>query len=100
MNPLIRRIAMSRATFAALLLAAVAFAGPRASSPAGKLVATADKDTVTVSTGQPPKILLKVRAHKDDVTALAYSPDGKTLVSADKAGKVNLMDAATGKLLL
>jgi WD40 repeat protein len=99
-EPLTRRIAMLRAVFAALMLAAVAFAAPRASSPDGKRTATADKDTITITTGQPPRILSKTTAHKDTITALAYSPDGKTLVSGDKAGKMNLIDGTTGKVLM
>ena len=70
---------------------------PTAKSPDGKRIASADDKTVTVSENQ--RVVMKILAHKAAVTAVAFSPDGKLLVSADKDGKVNLMDAATGKQL-
>jgi WD40 repeat protein len=71
---------------------------PSAKSPDGKLVATADDKSLIVSANQ--KILFKTLAHKSAITAVAFSPDGKQLASVDKDGKLNLMDAATGKLVL
>jgi WD40 repeat protein len=70
---------------------------PRAVSPDGKLEAIAKDKVITVSTGNPPKLLMKIAAHTSDITALAYSPDGKMLLSADKGGSINTFDQATGK---
>ncbi len=90
---------MARLTpvLAAFLLTSAALAGPSASSPDGRLIAKADGKAITVSTGQPPKILMKMLGHTDDITAITYGPDGKTLVSADKGGGVRVFDSATGK---
>lgn len=71
---------------------------PSAKSPDGKRVATADDKTLVVSENQ--KIVFKTLVHESAITAVAFSPDGKQLVSVDKDGKLNLMDAATGKLVL
>ena len=70
-----------------------------AESPDKKSVAKADKDTITVSDVGSGRVLMKIKAHKKDVTALAYGPDGKMLVSADGAGEVCFFDAATGKMV-
>jgi WD40 repeat protein len=70
---------------------------PRAVSPDGKLEAIAKDKIITVSTGQPPKILMKIAGHTSDITALIYTPDGKMLLSADKGGSINTFDQATGK---
>ena len=71
---------------------------PSATSPDGRRVATADDKTVVMKENQ--KVVFKTEFHKSAITAVAFSPDGKQLVSTDKDGKLNLMDAATGKQLL
>jgi WD40 repeat protein len=71
-----------------------------AKSPDGKRLATADKTDVQIFDDATGKIVIKIRAHQADVSALAYAPDGKLLASADKDGSVCLIDAATGKLSL
>jgi WD40 repeat protein len=71
-----------------------------AKSPDGKLLATADKKIIKVGDAATGKLLLSVRAHQDDVTALAWSPDGKLLVSGDGGGKVCVIDVATGRVSL
>src|SRR5262245_4138605 len=100
---MIAEVRTSMFRLAALLLVVLAVPSlaqtPRAVSPDGKLEAIAKDKDITVSTGQPPKILMKMRAHTADITALAYSPDGKMLFSADKDGTVNTFDSATGKTI-
>ena len=71
---------------------------PSATSPDKKRVAKADGKAIVVSENQ--KVVLKFLGHTSAVTALVFSPDGKSIASTDKTGKVNLMDAATGRQLL
>jgi WD40 repeat protein len=50
-----------------------------------------------VSTGRE---LLNITGHKSPVNAIAFSPDGKTLATADRTGGLHLWDAASGRALL
>jgi WD40 repeat protein len=74
--------------------------GPRpwASSADGKALAWGRIDHAIahhdLRTGRLRALL---RGHKALVTALAYLPDGKTLLSADRAGAVLVWDLETGK---
>jgi WD40 repeat protein len=99
---------MTRTCSALLLsLVALALAAGRApaqaqvsaDSPDKARVAKAEKETITVSDVKSGKILMKIKAHKKDVSALAYAPDGKVLVSADGDGEVCFFDAATGRMV-
>ena len=76
-----------------------AWAEVRVTSPDGKTTATAKDKIITVTDNGTQKTLLSVRRTRG-VTGMSYSPDGKTLASLDKDGVLNLLDAATGKLLL
>ncbi len=42
----------------------------------------------------------KITKHTDWITAVAFSPDGKQLVTADRAGGLHLWDAGSGRALL
>jgi len=37
------------------------------------------------------------RGHKDSISSIAFSPDGKTLASGDESGIINIWDTATGE---
>src|SRR5262249_17510560 len=68
-------------------------------SPDGKLAATAaDADAyLWEMRGRKPRRVL--RAHKDAVHLLAFSPDGKALASGDRSaeGEVRVWDVSTGE---
>jgi hypothetical protein len=67
-----------------------------ATSPDGKLEATAEDKSI-VLTDVTGKVLNKLQGHTGKVTALAFSPDGKTLASGSADQSVRLWDVATGK---
>src|SRR5438874_1441074 len=50
-------------------------------SPDGKLQAVAKGATVTVVDGSTGKELLAIKSHADDVTGIAFSPDGRGAAS-------------------
>src|SRR4051812_37658791 len=96
--PAEERFIMMRPLWTALVLAGSLLAPPAraqqqnitAKSPDGARLALAEKKTISVADVKTGKLLMKMAAHTKDVTALAYSPDGKMLASADQDGKVNL----------
>lgn len=65
-------------------------ARPGVATPDGRQVATANGKTVRVFDAASGKKLSEWEAHADDVTCLAFTPDGKKLVtgSKDKTAKV------------
>jgi WD40 repeat protein len=73
---------------------------PSATSPDQKRFARANGKTFSVFDAATQKELIRVASHTGDVTALAFSPDGKLLVSGSDDRSVRLFDAATGKELL
>jgi RNA polymerase sigma factor (sigma-70 family) len=72
---------------------------PDVTSPDQKLRAIGDGSTYSVFDTATGKILFKNSIHKDTVTALAFSPDGKVLASGGADKKIHFCDVATGKAL-
>jgi WD40 repeat protein len=72
---------------------------PAIASPDGKLLITASDRTISVSDIQNQRDLIRMQGHKDRVTALAITPDGKVLASGGADRAINLWDLATGRLL-
>jgi RNA polymerase sigma factor (sigma-70 family) len=73
--------------------------GPTATSPDGKIQAVGKDRGVSLFDTGSGKELRRFAGHQDRVTALAFSPDGKTLVSGGRDKVVALWDLATGRLL-
>jgi WD40 repeat protein len=71
-----------------------------ARSPDNARVASAKNKVIDIFDTRTNKQLISIRGHTTDITALIYTPDGKMLASADKAGIVALFDAATGKQII
>jgi WD40 repeat protein len=92
---------------AAIVCVTLALAGPArsqdnppmATSPDQRLVATGDGNAITVTDVQTQKQLIRMQGHRDKVTALAISPDGKLLASGSQDKTVGLWDLATGRQL-
>lgn len=70
-----------------------------APSPDGTRTLSAKNQILTVTDNKTNRTLISIRAHKSDITGLAFSPDGKLLGSVDKDGSLKLFDGATGKEL-
>ncbi|MCW3051694.1 MAG: High-affnity carbon uptake protein Hat/HatR, partial [Chthonomonadales bacterium] len=74
--------------------------GPSCYSPDGKWLAVADDLDVQILEGETGKAQ-KAHFHLDGpITALAFSPDGASLLTASGDGSVRVWDVATGKLAL
>jgi WD40 repeat protein len=64
---------------------------------AGRLAAANEDGTVNLWDPASGKKLLALRGHKGEVSAVAFSPDGKRLASAGTDGTVRLWDAVSGE---
>ncbi len=91
---------MRYATLASLLIL-LAFT-PRAAaqfavSPDGKRAAVGVGNAIKIDDIASMKELIRIQGHSQLVTALAYTPDGRLLVSGSLDKTVKLWDAATGR---
>jgi len=70
-------------------------------SPDQRLVALGGSGRVVkVYSTEDGKLRFKLPRHTDWITAVAFSPDGKQIASADRAGGIHLWQATTGGILL
>ena len=70
-------------------------------SPDGTILAnvgTGD-DTIPIRNVQSGQLLRTLTEHTDIVASVAYSPDGRNLVSGDWEGHIRIWDVDTGELL-
>ena len=77
-------------------------------SPSGRFIASGHRDSVKLwdNTLKPKQQAgyaigdyqhtLEIREHKDYISKLAFSPDGKTLLTGSKDGTIQAWDTATG----
>jgi RNA polymerase sigma factor (sigma-70 family) len=72
---------------------------PSATSPDGKLVAKARDKEIGLFDADSGKEVRRMAGHEEKVTALAFSPDGKSLASGSKDTTVILWHLPTGKIL-
>ncbi|HEY1860575.1 MAG TPA: PQQ-binding-like beta-propeller repeat protein, partial [Gemmataceae bacterium] len=73
---------------------------PGVLSPDRGFQASAAGKTITMIETKRGKIVWKSEVHKDTVTALVFSVDGKLLLSAGKDAKIVVSDVASGKMTL
>jgi RNA polymerase sigma factor (sigma-70 family) len=73
---------------------------PGVLSPDRGFQASAAGKTITMIETKRGKIVWKSEMHKDTVTALVFSLDGKLLLSAGKDAKIVVSDVASGKMTL
>jgi WD40 repeat protein len=80
-----------------LALADDGLIGATAFSPDGRLLAIGRNETVELLDVQTRQTLARLAGHTRDVTSLAFSPDGGTLVSGSADTTARLWDVATGE---
>jgi tRNA A-37 threonylcarbamoyl transferase component Bud32 len=69
-------------------------------SPDGRQIAGGNGTTVKVWETTTGRECLALQGHADRICCVAYSPDGKRLVSGSKDGVIKVWDAAAGQELL
>lgn len=62
-------------------------------------VAAAKEPDIRIYASDTGRLIGRIRSHASDVTAIAFSPDGKLLASADRGNALRLSDALTGETL-
>jgi RNA polymerase sigma factor (sigma-70 family) len=72
---------------------------PSATSPDGRLVAKAKDKAIGLFDADSGREVRRLAGHEDKVTALAFSPDGKSLASGSRDTTVMLWHLPTGKIL-
>jgi hypothetical protein len=72
--------------------------GVSAVSPDGRTIAVGQDAGLSLLDAQTGKILFKSLGHKAAILTIAFSPDGKGLVSGAKDGRVCVWDVPTGKM--
>ena len=72
-----------------------------AASSTSNLLATSQGAVINLwdLTGGKTALLFSLYGHTDDITALAFSPEGSILASAERNNIIRLWDSNTGKLL-
>jgi WD40 repeat protein len=70
---------------------------PSVISPDLKVGVLANGKEITFTDLASGRLLRVIKGHTDTVTALAYSPDGKFLISGSKDQTIRIWDGATGK---
>ena len=72
---------------------------PSATSPDGQIVAKANDKQIGLFDAASGKEIRRMAGHEERVTALAFSPDGKSLASGSRDTTVILWNLPTGKIL-